>query len=50
MSLKLYPPRKDKSPNWSIRGVYLGERVNRTTGVTDKKTAAKVLASIKEQI
>jgi len=50
MSLKLYPPRKDKSPNWSIRGVYLGERINRTTGVTDKKTAAKVLASIKEQI
>jgi integrase len=50
MPLKLVPPRKDKSPNWSIRGTYLGECVNRTAGTADKKTAQRELKRIEEEI
>jgi integrase len=49
MSLKLYPPRH-KSPNWSIRGTYLGIRVEQTTGTPDRKLAARKLAQVRDEI
>jgi integrase len=48
--LKLVPPRKDKSPNYRVRGTYLGQYVDRTARTPDKATARKVLAKIKRQI
>lgn len=50
MPLKLIPPRPGKSPNWSIRGTYLRVSINETTGTADKRTAAKALARVKEEI
>jgi integrase len=39
MPLKLVPPRKNWSPNWKIRGTYLGVYVDRSSG-TDRKAIA----------
>lgn len=40
MPLKLIPPRKGKSPNWSIRGTYLGVYVDKSCG-TDRRPLAR---------
>ncbi len=40
MPLKLIPPREGKSPNWTIRGTYLGVLVDRSAG-TPKKAVAE---------
>jgi integrase len=48
MPLKLIPPRK--SPNWSIRGTYLGRYVDRSSGSSKRAVAAKVLKGIERQI
>lgn len=48
MPLKLIPPRK--SPNWSIRGTYLGQYVNRSAGTGKRAVAAKVLKKIEGDI
>jgi integrase len=50
MPLKLYPPRAGKSPNYSVRGTYLGQYVDRTTGTPDRATARKVLQKIERDI
>jgi integrase len=50
MPLKLKPPRQGKTPYWSVRGTYLKVHVDRTTGVPDEATAAKVLRAIKAEI
>lgn len=50
MPLKLYPPRLPKHPNWRIRGTYLGKRVDRSSGTSEKKTAARILAKLKSDI
>ena len=50
MPLKLCPPRTGKSPNWTIRGTYLGVRVNQTAGTADVKLARKILAKVKDEI
>lgn len=50
MPLYLRPPRPGKSPNWEIRGSYIGKRIEHSTGTPDKKTAAKILARIKDEI
>ena len=50
MPLKLVPPRAGKSPNWTIRGTYLGVSVDRTAGTPDRATARKALAAIKDDI
>lgn len=50
MPLKLYPPRKSRSPNYSIRGTYLGEYVDRTSGTPVEATAKQILAAIKRDI
>jgi integrase len=40
MPLKVHPPRSGKTPNYSIRGTYLGVVVDRSTG-TPKKAVAE---------
>lgn len=50
MPLKLVEPRPGKTPNYSIRGTYLGQPVNRTAGTPDRKTAQKALRKIKDEI
>jgi integrase len=50
MSLKLIPPRRGKSPNWSIRGTYLKIYVDKSCG-TDKRSVARArLADLSRQI
>lgn len=46
--LKLKPPRK--SPNWSIRGTYLGTYVDETTGTPVEAIAKQFLTSKKREI
>lgn len=50
MPLELKPPRPGKTPNWYIRGTYLGITVDRTTGTPDRATARKALQQIKRDI
>lgn len=50
MPLKIVAPRKGKSPNWRIRGAYLGVRVNRSAGTHDQKLARKILRKIERDI
>jgi integrase len=41
MPLKVYPPRPGKTPNRSIRGTYLGVKVDRSAGTPSRKIAAQ---------
>lgn len=50
MPLKLIPPRPHKSPNWSIRGTYLGVYVDRSAGTDRRAVAAKLLRDLEERI
>lgn len=50
MPLKLVPPRQGKSPNYGIRGTYLGQYVDRSAGTSKRTIAAKVLKAIERQI
>jgi integrase len=50
MPLKLRDPRPPKTPNYEIRGTYLGVHVERTAGTPDKKQAAQILNGIKRAI
>src|SRR5215467_11653623 len=50
MPLKLVPPRKDKSPFWSVRGTYLGVYVDRTTKAGKKNIAIQALKKIEGEI
>jgi integrase len=50
MPLKLVPPRAGKSPNFTVRGTYLGVYVERTTGTADRSKARQVLNGIKRDI
>lgn len=50
MPLKLIPPREGKSPNWSIRGTYLGCYCDRSTGTSQKALAQKLLKELKSDI
>ena len=50
MPLALKPPRKGKTPYWSVRGTYLGIYVDRSTRLTERRKAAKLLATWKEEI
>ncbi len=50
MPLELKPPRPGKSPNYTIRGTYLGVRVDQTTGTPDKKLATRILAKVRADI
>lgn len=50
MPLKLESPKPGRSPNWRIRGTYLGVHIDRSAGSPDRRVAAAALKSIKEQI
>lgn len=50
MPLSLRPPRKGKTPNYEIRGTYLGVYVERTTGTPELRIAKRVLKDIKKAI
>lgn len=50
MPLSLRPPRKGKSPNYAVRGTYLGIYVERTAGTPELRVAKRVLKDIKEAI
>lgn len=50
MPLKLIPPRKGKTPNWSIRGTYLKVYVDRSCGTDRKAVARKIIAELKGKI
>lgn len=50
MPLKLVPPRKGKSPNYSIRGTYLGVGVDRSAGSHRRSVAAGQLRMLEQKI
>jgi integrase len=50
MPLKLVPPRKGKSPNWSIRGTHISVYVDRSTKTDRRSVAAKQLRDLKARI
>jgi integrase len=50
MPLKLVPPRKGKSPNFTIRGSYLGVAVNKSSGTDKRSVARTVLAKLERAI
>lgn len=50
MSLKLVPPRGGRSPNITIRGTYLGVRVNRSAGTGDRRLAQQIRRKIQDDI
>lgn len=50
MPLKLIPPRKGRSPNWTIRGTYLGKFIDRSTGASKRAVALQVLKGIDRDI
>jgi integrase len=50
MPLYLRPPRKGKTPNYEIRGKYLGIRVEQSAGTDSKKIAGQELRRIKRRI
>lgn len=50
MPLKLIPPRKGKSPNWTIRGAYLGIRINKSSGANKRPVALTVMRGIERAI
>lgn len=50
MPLSLIPPRKGKSPFYSVRGHHLGVYLDRSTKSTEKSVAAKLLKAWKEDI
>src|SRR5262245_41741091 len=50
MPIKLVPPREGKSPNWTVRGTYLGQSVDRSTPTTKRVAALQVLKQIERQI
>ena len=50
MPLKLIPPKAGRSPNYTIRGTYLRQYIERSTGTSEKKIALRVLSNIKAEI
>ena len=50
MPLKLVAPRKGKSPNFTIRGSYLGVAVNKSSGTDNRSVARAILARLEHAI
>lgn len=50
MPLKLVPPRTSKSPNWRIRGTYLGVYVDKSCGTHERSVARTSLKDLKGRI
>jgi integrase len=49
MPWKLVPPRQGKTLYWYIRGKYLGFALDNSTGTADRRAAATILATWKQQ-
>jgi integrase len=50
MPLKLVKPREGKSPNWSIRGTYLGVRIDKSCGTDRRSLAHSILKRLESAI
>jgi integrase len=50
MSLTLVRPKAGRTPNYHIRGTYLGVPINRSAGTADKKLALKLKKQIERDI
>lgn len=50
MPIKLIPPRPGKTPYWYGRGTYLGQYVDKSTGVADRKVAKRLVTKWEEEI
>ncbi|MCB9993082.1 MAG: tyrosine-type recombinase/integrase [Hyphomicrobiaceae bacterium] len=50
MPLRLKPPRRGKSPNWTIRGTHLGIHIDQSARTPEKRLAQKELARIRSDI
>jgi integrase len=50
MPLKLRPPRPGKTPNYEVRGTYLGISVERSARTPDRRLAKRVKRSIEQAI
>lgn len=50
MPLTLYPPKPGRTPNWRIRGSYLGICVDETTGTPEKAVAQKLIRAKRDAI
>jgi len=50
MPLKIVPPRAGKTPNYSIRGTYLGITVDRSAGTPKREVANRELKKLEEKI
>jgi len=48
--LKLIPPKPGRSPNYRIRGTYLGHYLDRSTETGDRRVASRLFAKWKEDI
>ena len=50
MPFKLVPPRKGKSPNWTIRGTHIGVYVDRSAKTPRRAVAARQLRELEGKI
>jgi integrase len=50
MPLKLEPPRKGKSPYWRVRGTYLGQLMDKSTGTHRRALAAQILKKWEREV
>jgi integrase len=50
MPLKLVAPKPGRTPNYRVRGTYLGIRMDRSTETSDKTAARKFFAGIKSAV
>lgn len=50
MPLKIHPPRAGKTPNWSIRGTYLGVSVDRSAGTPKRAIAEQQKRKLETEI
>ncbi len=50
MPLTLVPPKPGRTPNYRIRGTYLGIRVDRSTETSDRVKAKRMLAAVQAAI
>lgn len=48
--LRLYPPRKGKTPYWSVRGNHMGRRIDKTTKAKTKEEARRVMRDLQSQL
>jgi integrase len=50
MPLTLVPPKPGRTPNYHIRGTYLGVTINRSTRTPDRRLAVKLKKQIEKEI